>query len=153
MHSAKTLLILLALMLLDGGSQLRAQSSFVCPVTKPLLSPSPAPYSGEDGKWFGTDKLWTLIEPGRWVAALHQPKIVWFSSGYDWKKEPRPSLTITGRRLDGPSAPLTFQVNNAFIPEKGSFITSSVTLSTLGCWEIAGHYKDQDLKFVVKIGH
>jgi hypothetical protein len=156
---ATALLIPLAPILLSGGKQLQAADSFTCPVTKPIESPSPAPFSSASGKWFGTDKLWTRIEPGRWGARLHtdlgfkQPKIVWFSSGYDSQQEPHPSLTITGRRLDGPSAPLIFHgANNAFIPGKGSFIPSSVTLPTLGCWEITGHYKGQDVTFVVRIG-
>ena len=131
-----------------------ADDSFTCPVTKPIESASPAPFSGESGKWFGTDKLWTLIEPGRWVAGRYEHrKIVWFSSEYDMHREPDPSLTITGRRLDGPSEPLIFHTSNAYIPGRGSFIPSNVTLPTLGCWEITGHYKGQDLTFVVDTGN
>jgi len=148
-------------LLLLAGTPLRADSSFNCPVTKPLESASPAPFSDSRGKWFGTEKLWTLIDE-RWGIRFHtdvgyeQRKIVWFSSDYDWKMKTMP-LTITGRRLDGPSTPLIFDgASNAFISDKGSFIVSALTLPTLGCWEITGHYKSQELTqnltFVVKIG-
>jgi hypothetical protein len=147
--------------LLLAGRQLRADDSFVCPVTKPLQSASPPPFSESGGKWVGTEKLWTLIDE-RWGTRFHtdlgfeQRKIVWFSRDFDWKMKKMP-LAITGRRLDGPSAPLIFDgASNAFISGKGSFIVSEVTLPTLGCWEITGHYKSQelsqDLTFVVKIG-
>jgi len=110
------------------------------------------------GIWFGTEKLWTLIERGRWMSERHtdqgyrQPKIVWFSSVYDWKEGVHPPLTITGRRLDGASEPLIFHgANNAFISGKGPFITSSVTLPSLGCWQITAQYKDQGIAFVVNV--
>ena len=146
--------------LLLAGRQLRADDSFTCPVTKPLESASPAPCSESSGKWVGTEKLWALIDE-RWGTRFHtdlgfeQRKIVWFSSAYDWKK--KMPLTITGRRLDGPSAPLIFDfASNAFISGKGYFIVSALTLPTMGCWEITGHYKSQELSqeltFVVKIG-
>ncbi len=141
--------------LLLAGSQLRADDSFPCPVTKPLESASPGP-GNLRGHWFGTDKLWTNL-PGYWTDSWPtdrgylQNKIVWFSSEFPGLEEPHPTLTITGRRLDGPSAPLIFNdANGAF--GKSAFITSSVTLPTRGCWEITGHYKGQDLTFVVQIG-
>lgn len=137
---------------------LLADGSFTCPVTKPIESASPEPFSSAAGKWFGTEKLWTLIEPGRWIgtrktdAGFLQPKLVWFSSGYDWKQEPDPALTVTGRRIDAPSAPLIFHgAHNAFISGQGSFMTSSATLPTLGCWEITARYHDQGLTFVVNV--
>lgn len=85
------------------------------------------------------------------------PKLAWFSSAFDcspqhWSKGPS-LLTITGRHLDGPSEPLIFEgANNAYIPDKGPFITASVHVPTAGCWEITGHYKGENLTFVVKIG-
>jgi len=148
-----------ATVLILSGNLSRADDSFTCPVTKipdPPFVP-PAPWIARD-YWYGTEKLWTLLDPGRWEAredsdrGYKVPKIVWWSRAYDWKKEPNPALTITGRRLDGPSAPLIFDgANNAYIEGRGSFMTSSVHLPTLGCWEVTAHYKGTDLTFVVKV--
>jgi hypothetical protein len=148
-----------ATVLIFGGAQSRADDTFTCPVTKIPDAPfaPPSPWLARDD-WFGTQKLWTLLEPGRWVAredpgrGYEVTKIEWWSRGYDWQKEPDPVLIITGRRLDGPSAPLIFDgVSNAYIEGRGSFMPSSVHLPTLGCWEITGHYKGTNLTFVVKV--
>jgi hypothetical protein len=89
------------------------------------------------------------------AGGFEQRQIVWHSNDYEWKK--KMPLTITGRRLDGPSAPrISDYATNTFVPGKGSFIVSGVTLPTLGCWKITGHYNSQelsqDLTIVVKIG-
>jgi hypothetical protein len=141
----------------------RASDESVCPVTREsdqIFIP-PAPWEPK-GPWFGTEKLWTRVQMWKngWqkdAGGYEIPKLAWFSSQFDWTPEHWPNgpnpLTITGRRLDGPSEPLTFHgANSAYIPGKGPFTTASAHVPSAGCWEITGHYKEQDLRFVVKIG-
>ncbi len=147
--------------LICGAKHSRADS-FTCPVTEP--DPSfvpPAPFAANN-TWFGTEKLWTILDD-RWVPRGHFDigyevrKIVWFSADYDAKLDGSPSLVITGRRLDGPSGPLSFDVSGGYIENQGqprkSFMPSNLYFPELGCWEITAHYKGADLTFVVQVGH
>ena len=149
-----------AAFLISGGNQLKADHSFTCPVTK--LSEQtfvpPAPW-GDGGHWFGTEKLWTGVDMywGHWFKdeqGYYVPKTAWFSSTFDWTLERwshERLLTITGRRLDGPSKPLIFDgASNAYMPGR-PFITASAHLPTAGCREITGHSNGENLTFVVKI--
>jgi hypothetical protein len=154
-------LIVAVVVLISGGNQLKADDSFECPVTKPSEQTfSPLPLWG-DGPWFGTEKLWTRVQMWEYwrkdELGYNVPKLAWFSTSFDWTPERWPKgpslLTITGRRLDGPSKPVIFDVaNNAYAPGAGPFITASVHVPIAGCWEITGNYKRENLTFVVKIG-
>jgi hypothetical protein len=155
-HFSAGLPITIVIALAFGANQSNADEKFTCPVTKPSDPPFVPPGRWPSQPWIGTEKLWTMLsfwgKVERDNLGHEVPKISWWSAGYDWQKEPNPSLTITGRRLDGPSAPLIFDgVSNAYIEGRGSFMPSSVHLPTLGCWEITGHYKGTDLTFVVKV--
>jgi hypothetical protein len=151
-------LIVAAVFLISGGNQLKADDSFTCPVTKASEQTFVSPALWGAGPWFGTEKLWTRIEMWEhWrkdELGYYVPKLAWFSSTFDWTPEHWPKerlLTITGRRLDGPSKPLIFETaSNAYMPGR-PFITASVHLPTAGCWEITGHSKGENLTFVVKI--
>ena len=123
--------------------------------------------------WIGTNELWTTIyEPMVWQWAPHQPgheqevqpltaKIFWYRVGYDWRAEPQPKLTITGRRLDGPAPPLMVmtrprrngapaQATNAIIDYTGrGAMLTGIYVPVPGCWEITGDYEGDKLSFVV----
>jgi hypothetical protein len=139
-----------------------------CPVTRPyqtsLLVP-PYPYSAKPfpgSFWFGTDRLWTsLPTDGAWRglrgytpndATLRQ-KLFYWRQGYG--RYERPAIVITGRRLDSPAPPL--QVDRPYrgwggwvAPNRDqSFMVAGINFPTLGCWEITGRYKDDELTFVV----
>jgi hypothetical protein len=134
-----------------------------CPVTlppdPPFIPPPPYPeVPPGDYFWYGSNSLWTVVpKDGIWSQLPHNPtgytqKLPWWREGYSWTEEPEPALTVTGRRLDadGPG----FQVadaNGAFAPEFQSAMMMGMDLPTLGCWEITGQYKDQELSFVVKV--
>jgi hypothetical protein len=149
-----------------------------CPVTRRPAQPfvPPAPYQAEvpgNCYWLGTEKLWTgLCEPLVWGWAPHQPgheqevqpltaKIFWYRVGYDWRAEPQPRLTITGRRLDGPAPPLMVmtwqrrngapaQATNAIMDDSGrGAMLTGVYVPVPGCWEITGEYEGDRLSFVV----
>jgi hypothetical protein len=134
----------------------------------------PAPYQyemPENDFRLGTEELWTDIhEPMVWLWAPHQPgheqevqpltaKVFWWRVGYDWRTEPQPYLTITGKRLDGPAPPLMVMtrqrpdgsVAQATHAIMGNFVAmlTGVYVPTPGCWEITGDYRGDKLSFVV----
>jgi hypothetical protein len=135
-----------------------------CPVTKasdrPFIPPWPypkTPYAG--GSWFGTDRLW-IAPPtdGTWKGLGHytpsdptfRQKMGWWRQGYDWRTEPKPKLRVTGRRLDAPAPPLTAEVSSVSGSKPaGMYMMVGLNLPTLGCWEITGHYEDDEMSFVV----
>jgi hypothetical protein len=109
--------------------------------------------------WFGTARLWTLLPMTGTGPGLRgytpndstfRQKLPFWRRGYDWHSEPIAKLTVTGGRLDGPSAPLIADHANNVTTQPASMMTG-VDLPALGCWEITGHYGDDDLTFVVWI--
>jgi hypothetical protein len=66
--------------------------------------------------------------------------------------EPEPALTVTGRRLDAEAPPLLASIaTNAYHPDFGAAMLAGVSVPTLGCWEITGHYQGHELSFVVQV--
>jgi hypothetical protein len=134
-----------------------------CPVTKPSKPPfqPPAPYPSDGLVWVGSPKLWTDIpKDGTWQGLPHytpedsrfRQKLFWWSKGYDWRDENPPVLTITGKRLDGPSAPLSTDphANAGWTNDRDhAFMVAGIFIPTLGCWKITGHYKGEELSYVV----
>jgi hypothetical protein len=74
-------------------------------------------------------------------------------------KRASPALAVVARRLDAP-APLVsaphangVRFNGAgLLPGADMAMMTGFALPTPGCWEIAAHYKDQTLSFVVSVG-
>ncbi len=134
-----------------------------CPITRPQDPPfAPPPPSAPtapplySGFWYGTEALWTMPRTdGIWgrlpyYGGAYSQKTFWWSRGYDWRKEPEPALTVTGRRLDSPAPPLTSsRATNGFRDDIGSFMLVGIEIPTPGCWEITGHHAGVDLPFVV----
>jgi hypothetical protein len=135
-----------------------------CPVTKPSDRPfvPPSPYTTElckDTFWFGTNQLWTFLPiDGTWRGLPHytpsdptfRQKLFWWRQGYDWRTEPQPKLTVTGRRLDSVSPPLRISgVSPGWQQRDQPFMVVGINFPTLGCWEIKGRYHDDELTFVV----
>ena len=137
-----------------------------CPVTTPPAVPftPPTPYErSEGGRTFllGTEKLWTvMMTSGVWGWGPHKPgheqdvqplttKTFWASTDFDYRNEYPPKLTVTGRRLDGPTQPLlTLTPTNAF-PGPTAAMLVGVYVPAPGCWEITGEYRNEKLSFVV----
>lgn len=161
------LLALVSLLLLTQASlaqpsQKKAEVPESCPVTKasdqPFIPPWPYPknpYPG--GSWFGTDRLWIAPPPdGAWIGLGHytptdptfRQKLFWWRQGLDWHTEPK--LRVTGRRLDSTAPPLAAdRVNYGWQNRDQPFLVVGINFPTVGCWEITGHYENDELQFVV----
>jgi hypothetical protein len=98
-----------------------------------------------DGTWRGT----VPSEPHVFV---YSDKLPWFRThgGFSWNDRP---LTVRGKRLDGP-APSFIETFDGISPSPGgkddnAMIMGGISIPVFGCWEITGHYKDQELTFTV----
>lgn len=74
-------------------------------------------------------------------------KMFFWRQGYDPDTEPDPKLMLTGKRLDSPAPPLLAdQANNGWVRQGDQpFMVTAIIFPTLGCWEIAVHYKGDEL--------
>jgi hypothetical protein len=138
-----------------------------CPVTRPaeesFVPPQPYPAKPSVGEfWFGTDRLWTALPAnGTWSGLPHytssdptfRQKLPFWRQGYDAHAEPRPNLTVSGRRIDSPAGALqTDGKGNGSWRKDDQFIMTGINFPTMGCWEITGRYENDELTFVVWIG-
>jgi hypothetical protein len=133
-----------------------------CPVTQPAdpVFDPPSPYGApeQDSFWYGSPDLWTMLGTrGTWSDLPHDDsgytqKVFWWRQGYDSTTEPEPSLTVSGKRLDGESPPLiASKATHGTHETLQSFMLVGVVAPTAGCWEITGQYGDYSLSFVVWI--
>jgi hypothetical protein len=144
-----------------------------CPVTKPgdrpFVPPSKYPKQlDKDHFWYGTDRLWVALpSSGTWAGLPHytpqdptfRQKIMWWREGLDADADLRGKFKITGKRLDSLAPPLLSDpvsgVSGGVIEHgtvKGPpFIMSGVNFPTLGCWEVIGHFEQDELTFVIWI--
>ncbi len=141
-----------------------------CPVTLPseesFVPPYPVPTSSAahfglvaDGK-FGTEKLWTVLpNDGIWRGPIpsklgdfaYSDKLSWFRVHPAFSLNDGP-LTITGKRLDGPAPSFTeTYLGGGGFPDddENAMIMGGIEIPVFGCWEIKGHYRDQELSFIV----
>jgi len=126
-------------------------------VTKPADQQyiPPVPYAAKpplDQFWFGSDKLWTALPvAGTWWGLPHynsptySQKLAFWRQGYDPQREPRPNLTVTGRRIDGSAGLLADGKGNGSWTKGDQFVMTDIDFPTLGCWEITGHYQNHEL--------
>jgi hypothetical protein len=118
-----------------------------CPVTRPNGG-RPVGTAKADPMYFGNGKLWTTLWPdGKMLALVHKDGSLWMK--LPWWKAVRAPLTITGRRLDGSSAPLKAEVPSGYKPI--GFQPSQLIFPSEGCWEIVGRADDATLRFVTEI--
>ena len=160
-----SLVVLTAKAQQNSPQQPSAPSRFVTPASCPATTPPAHPFTppawyepADDDFWLGSEKLWTEgNKSGVWEWEPNKPgeehltvKICWGSVDYYWRTEPRPNLTVTGRRLDGEAPPLLTSTTHIGGPNAGhGFMLSGVYVPTPGCWEITGENRGEKLSFVV----
>lgn len=131
-----------------------------CPTTKPSDHPfvAPPPYRRAPSIrsfWFGTDRFWTVLpKDATWGMGA---KTFWWRQ--DWARyreipeKDAIKLTVTARRLDGLTpAPKIGRANRSYQERDGRrelFLVGFIDFSSPGCWEIAGKYEEDELRFVV----
>jgi hypothetical protein len=72
---------------------------------------------------------------------------------FGWMRGAQGRLTISGRRLDAPAAPLRSQVNSVAYGNIG-LQPSYLIFTTPGCWEVTGQVgnrRDSRLSFVLRV--
>ena len=133
----------------------RAQSGVACPVT---VAPDDAPATPSPTMWLhGTDALGVYLpRDGVWKgmgrAHHYRDKLFWHRDGYDGRLDPRPQLSVSGRRLDG-RAPLVTVPNatNAHT-DFGWTMLMLLEFPEAGCWQVTGEYEGATVDFVVRVG-
>jgi hypothetical protein len=109
--------------------------------------------------WYGTDALWTQLDPdGVWHTKdnvdKHRgyvTKLIYWSRGFDWHKEPEPKLIVTARRLDGDSLSVAVAGANAVFITRTAAMMTGIRIPTAGCWEVTGYYHGHALSFIVSV--
>ncbi len=146
-------LIALATHLLGGAiSPVPRNASPPCPVTRPNGKAPPG--VGPSPYFHGNGALWTVLWPDSRV--VFSPGGSGFvlpdgslSMKFPWWRGVRGKLTIRGRRLDAPAAPL-----RASIPEgygDTGFQATALIFPTEGCWEVTGKVGNSSLTFVTLV--
>lgn len=125
---------------------------FECPVTRPpvpgLAVPEPYPDQPSQGVWYGTEELWTVLEPD----GTYFPRkgVFWSAKFGGGTVEEQPGLGVTWRRLDEVSPLLSAGPpgTNAYTPEDGWFMMAGIDPDDRGCWEVTATYRGATLSYV-----
>ncbi len=94
----------------------------------------------------GVDGTWSGLPYGD---SGYSQKVFWWSESFDFRKEPTPQITVTGKRLDAPAPPLKVVGSTNAEVDFGQAMLTGVEIPTSGCWEITGSYKGHELSFIV----
>lgn len=142
-----------------ASSPARLSAPASCPVTRPLPHTSPPPqlhaidnFTFYLHGWYGNTALWVglpvrgVLPAGRpygtpWAADAWGTKFPW------WPVIPG-KLTITARRLDGPSAGFHGRAGGSASIGNSRFIPSGLIWPAPGCWRVTGTIAGHSLTFV-----
>ncbi|MGB7875374.1 MAG: hypothetical protein WBL25_13405 [Anaerolineales bacterium] len=139
--------------------QTSPDKSNVCPVTQPpepAFSP-PIDTDYEGRFWYGTPTLWTnLPSDGIWRGLPkdddgYVQKARFWREGFVALDEPKPALTVSGRRLEASAPTFSFSDATHGWDETGDFMLMGISIPTEGCWEITAEYQDAQLTYVVEV--
>lgn len=127
-------------------------SQLPCAVTHPNTEIWPD-NSGTAEGGYGNDALWTnlwmlgegtvVFEPGGSGLVLNDGSL---GIKWAWYRHVPGELTIEGRRLDAPAAPLRSNIPDGY--GTTGFQVSALIFPTPGCWEVTGRIGDASLTFV-----
>jgi len=130
-----------------------------CPVTRPIPHRSPPPHLHAIGNfayylhgWYGNTALWVGVPVDGVLPANRPYGTPWAASKWGTKFPWWPvipgHLTITARRLGGPSAGFRSRVTGPARVGKASFIPSGLYWPAPGCWQVTGSVSGRSLTFV-----
>jgi hypothetical protein len=132
-----------------------AQNAGACPKTPASGQILGKPFPQSE-RWYGSEALAVMLPPdGRWrgmgPSHRYRDKLMWWSNGF--KPGGESNLKVTGKRIDGEAPPAVIsRPTNANAPSLGGWaMLMLVEFPSPGCWEIAGNYLGQELKFVVEV--
>ena len=120
-----------------------------------LVGPSRTP----DRFFFGTEGLGTTLPAdGTWRGPVpsnpgdfvYDNKLAWFRTHAAFSEKDGP-LTATGKRLDGPGPSFveTYYGRALNAQDGNAMVVGGISIPVFGCWEVSGHYKDQDVTFTI----
>jgi hypothetical protein len=116
--------------------------------------PSPVPRSFD----YGNASIAVALNPptgkliagrlpsGGWRATINADGSI--DAKYGWWRAGDGEITITGRRIDAPAAPLKANVPNGY---GSGFQATGLTFPTTGCWRVTGRFKRAQLTFTVLV--
>lgn len=133
---------------------LPADPRFTPPAPYPVEAPFPNRF------FYGTPDFWTMLPvdgvwrgmpPTKGYRLGYRDKVFWWRPGYDGRTEPRPKLTVSGKRLDGDTPPFSdTDATSAYADDLGGWtMLTALDIPTTGCWEISGSYGSDVVKFTV----
>jgi hypothetical protein len=127
-------------------------------VTRPISYASPPPRLHAIGNgtsyldgWYGNTALWVGVPLHGVLPAMHPYATPWaaeWGTKFPWWRVIPGKLTITARRLDGPSAGFHSQVADAHGYGKAGFVPSGLYWPEPGCWQVTGTIAGHSLTFV-----
>jgi hypothetical protein len=79
-------------------------------------------------------------------------KTFWWSADFDVVNEPQPTISVTGRQLDGFGRFASPAPGTNAGADFGSAMLIGVGVPTAGCWEITATYKRATLSYVAWVG-
>jgi hypothetical protein len=127
----------------DAGHR-RASSCSSPPISAGLAGHSGNQNEGEVGARSGP---WH-INDDRTIWAWDQPYIAGAAVNTMWMKPANVDLVITGRRLDGDSAPLKIQLAK---DSTAGYIATAMTFPKAGCWEVTATAGSSTLTYITRV--
>jgi hypothetical protein len=141
-----------------GSSPGRLAAGAPCRVTRPIshasppaqmaaIPPLPVPYIHG---WYGNSALWVGVPTGGVLPA--QRDYQWpreWGTKFPWWRAIPGKLTITARRLDGPSAGFHGEVPDGY--GRFGFVPSDLVWPKPGCWQVTGTIAGRSLTFVTRV--
>jgi hypothetical protein len=146
-------ILVFGMLLCAEAQSARGDCATTLPQNPPFSPPAPYP-TRTDGFWYGSNDLWLQLSfSGHWgVAPRTGQKLFVWKQGYDVRREPKPSLIVTGKRLDGEAPALAVAGGTNAIMGNTAAMLISVEFPTEGCWELSVYHAGHVLTFVVSVG-